>query len=449
MTLKGIRLATIGSRSHATSSAEFADKYPIASDPRFVEVVDRATKSGIELTWRTWVDESGEPWLVAHLQGDLELRIDLDSIDNILSVPFEQWRGIPGYRAVYDRGSTTIHAQVKLFSSGSRNVLQRVGFDRVGERDSENNLRIELDSPSDALAIRLESAALDDVLKNSLALKPSAYSDFSYQMYPIEPGDGPAARRVLEESARSLFFDVECRSGLSFSLARRSALNWRGRGRRVDALPMRYPGFSYDENGLSLFNYASDRDRSGLDRAPLVTYLSYYQVLEYFMPIHSKAAALNKLRQILKDPRFDPDDDRRVSRVLAVAVAGGREDSERGQLRSTIDACVDEVDLMEFLETEELFEALNDKKRVVDVRTINQKDRTLPLNHQIAERVYDIRCRIVHTKDSDSSDRGAPIFPTSEEAQNLEPDIALVRYLAKRAVSTSGKKVASWSGLGS
>lgn len=64
--------------------------------------------------------------------------------------------------------------------------------------------------------------------------------------------------------------------------------------------------------------------------------------------------------------------------------------------------------------------------------TIPLNDRKVDLIKSVASRVYDIRCRIVHTKDISGVTK--PLLPNSEGAENLNHDIALVEFLAKKVI---------------
>jgi hypothetical protein len=62
-------------------------------------------------------------------------------------------------------------------------------------------------------------------------------------------------------------------------------------------------------------------------------------------------------------------------------------------------------------------------------------DARLDIRRSAAERIYDIRCRIVHAKAE--FDNEGPILPTDPETQCLGPDIDLVRFLAGKALRKS------------
>jgi hypothetical protein len=83
-------------------------------------------------------------------------------------------------------------------------------------------------------------------------------------------------------------------------------------------------------------------------------------------------------------------------------------------------------------------------KEIKDVRQIIIRSGQPSVVEQVAERVYGIRCRIVHSKDGGGDRADAdPLLPFSREAKILNHDIDLVRHLAVRAIMAKGSS-AHW-----
>jgi hypothetical protein len=55
----------------------------------------------------------------------------------------------------------------------------------------------------------------------------------------------------------------------------------------------------------------------------------------------------------------------------------------------------------------------------------------------VADRVYEIRCKIVHTKTDARDATFELLLPFSAEAEQLSHDIELVQYLANRVLISS------------
>jgi len=64
------------------------------------------------------------------------------------------------------------------------------------------------------------------------------------------------------------------------------------------------------------------------------------------------------------------------------------------------------------------------------------------LVHQASQRVYEIRCKIVHTKGSESGSAAEVILPFSNEAKKLSHDIDLVKFLARKVLIATARPLA-------
>lgn len=174
---------------------------------------------------------------------------------------------------------------------------------------------------------------------------------------------------------------------------------------------------------------------------PLLQFLAYYQAIEFYFPVYSEHEARRRLRYVLKDPLFDPQSDVALGRLLAVVDArrSGGFGSERDQLRATIEECVTESDLESFLaEPEEralFFRTKHPRLTNVQIRV---GDGATGIRAATADRLYDLRCRIVHAKESESYPEA--ILPFSAEADLLaQHDIHLARFIARRVLVASSR----------
>lgn len=59
----------------------------------------------------------------------------------------------------------------------------------------------------------------------------------------------------------------------------------------------------------------------------------------------------------------------------------------------------------------------------------------------MANRIYDIRNRIVHAKQNFMDGTREPIFPFSEESKALQPDIEVMRYVAASVLIESATSI--------
>ncbi|MFF0062654.1 hypothetical protein ACFYRC_14035 [Streptomyces sp. NPDC005279] len=250
------------------------------------------------------------------------------------------------------------------------------------------------------------------------------------------------ALEILNRISGAVFFELDLQYGVAPRLApswtsERARMGSRLQQEKAQEAP-RNPQNQYPEKPLSLYWYG--RSSAGI---PLLEYLAYYQVLEYFFPSFSHRDTLEKLRNELLDPRFRPDEDRNLVRIINLASGRGKGfGSEREQLRSTIGGCVTEGHIRDFIESSDtLSEHFSGKQKIKDVAHLNIEDMKNDLLTSLANRVYDIRCRIVHAKEDGGKSAVDLLLPSSKEAEALGPDIELIKFLAQKVLIAGASRL--------
>jgi hypothetical protein len=99
-------------------------------------------------------------------------------------------------------------------------------------------------------------------------------------------------------------------------------------------------------------------------------------------------------------------------------------------LRATLAECVDADALRAFLES------VPDRKAFYQAKgqlyhKIPLSNPAADLRNDVADRIYDIRCKIVHSKNDSREGELELLLPFSKEAGQLGFDIELVQYLAR------------------
>lgn len=99
---------------------------------------------------------------------------------------------------------------------------------------------------------------------------------------------------------------------------------------------------------MSLYWYA----RLAEDGMPLLAFLAYYQILEFYFPQYSRRGALQTLRESLQGLSFDALRDADLAKVLDVVRIGrkGSFGNEIDQLKTTVKHCVEQDTLRSFFE---------------------------------------------------------------------------------------------------
>ena len=245
---------------------------------------------------------------------------------------------------------------------------------------------------------------------------------------------------LLERISDAVLFECDIKYGILTSIARSRQFTGPTRRRRrpITPAPPRIPRNQYQSKPLSLYRYG--RIAAGM---PLLQFLAFYQVLEYHFSSYSRRDALNRIRNEIRDPAFEPENDSHLSRILSLASLSGRGyGSERDQLKATIKACVTPEQLRDFFaDQEDRKQHFSDSKIIRSVPTVDLVNTRIDIVDQVSNRIYDLRCRIVHTKEDGADKLPDLLLPFSKEADALSPDIELVEFLAQKVLIASSSPI--------
>jgi len=238
------------------------------------------------------------------------------------------------------------------------------------------------------------------------------------------------------EIANSIFFHLDATSRVVLRIAPRrstprSAPSLRPKPARADVA---LKGL-VDADPTAFYMYGRSADE-----LPLVQYLALYQVMEYYFPMYAERLRCRRLSQILRNPRFDAFSDKDITRAVQSVIGSGaaRGPSERHQLQAVLQACINEEDLRAILAENEQIRIAVGKKDGLSRHRLNLKNEQTGILDQVAFRVYDIRCRIVHTKlPEEDADSLPPLMPYSKEANEMTGDLLLMRYLAQQTIAAN------------
>ncbi|MFF8275080.1 hypothetical protein ACF05T_03030 [Streptomyces lateritius] len=240
--------------------------------------------------------------------------------------------------------------------------------------------------------------------------------------------DREELERKSRELANSFLFELNARHRTVYSLRPRiEGFSQKRRGKTI-SYSVRFPRTPVPDNVAALFSIPSDFTMRGNFT---LFYLSYYQILEHYLPAVHRRDSVKKVRRILRSLDFDEEKDSSVLRVLN-SVERSHGASEADQLRNLIEECVPEGKLQEFFELDHGGH-FDRNGPISGVSAINPKSGE-PLASQVAKRIYRLRNRIVHAKDDVRYAESKVLLPLSHEAMKLYPDIELVRLLAIEAI---------------
>jgi hypothetical protein len=260
------------------------------------------------------------------------------------------------------------------------------------------------------------------------------------QITGTDATDHDSAVELLERIGNSLLFQIDLTYELGLVLERERPRDrtphWdspphRDRGRRESFNPLPPIKYQYDSEAMSLYWYA--KAAAGM---PLLRFLTYYQIIEFYFSNYSHSKALSSIRNIVKDPRFDPLRDTEVARVFeSIKVnSKGRFRPEVQQLEAAIEHCVQPEELREFLLGDSDRYGFYDSEQQEKVARERLPLRGPSFDHRkdVAKRMYEISCRIVHTKAG--YDEQEPLLPFDPEVRYLRFDIDLIEFLARKVL---------------
>jgi hypothetical protein len=238
--------------------------------------------------------------------------------------------------------------------------------------------------------------------------------------------------RKGEEIARSLIYELNVRNGVIVELDAPAAGPDLTAARLAPEVSdrIRYPRTKVQHEISSLFGFASQ----AADDPPMA-FLSYYQALEYFIPAAIRQSAIKDIRRELRDPSFDEANSDSLLRILRAA-EGSISVAEPNQLRILVNEYARASRLEEFF-SPGWGDYFTRKGPIKGVAPISLRDASQSLSNQVADRVYQIRNRIVHAKDDPRYGSARVLLPRSAESNVLTPDVLLVRLLATEAIAAS------------
>jgi hypothetical protein len=423
--------------------------------PALTEIADRAHVAGIKVWMVRYSDES--VCLQLDFPGERlrrEVRISESDAPWWASTDFGAWDFLDDYDAVFERSSGCLMAALEHRSEvfGLRKT-EIPGLTPIPADDPDlvelggNGPRSPLKDP---LRLRVDHPAVDGVsmiLQRpppvALRLVCQTYvNSWAFVVTGVAPDRRDDAVHLLLEASTALFVDLDTLYGMTFRLKRNFFLD-RDHDKhdaesRASTVPL-FPSRAYDEKAASLYLYATS-----LEQAPVLEYLAFYQVLEFFMPRYAWSRSVRKLSDMLADPCFNRDDEAALGRVAETLGRISRSvNKERAQLTATVETCVEPAVLKQYFDTHPLgAAALARADRIIDVRPLDTGGTAMPLVEQVADRIYSLRCRIVHGKDGGNG-QGEPLRPFGRESKLLGPDLALIRFVAQRTLITSSDP-ASW-----
>jgi hypothetical protein len=418
------------------SGADAVSPTPPNVEPRpaFVRLKEYCEARGLKSSIET--DPAFEVVTVEFRNGRLMRSVFIaleESAEELLRYPLDEIVFLADYSAVCSYNGGWIEACVRAHGAGPRGVIaKRKIFGVSATRDEPSEVQIANDS---GLALRLTE-------KRGILSALEYTSPIYLRVEGIGITEHDKAVQLLEDVSNSLFMQIDFRFDSALTLVKERPFSRRtatSKGQLDEDNQLVYPRFTYERTPSSLYWYA----RSAISM-PLLQFLAFYQCIEFFFPQYSRQEAIAKIKNVLKDPAFDGTKDSYVNLILNVLETrrGFSLLEERKQLIATLRHCVDATALGQFLnETDGRRRYYGSEYKKISDKRITLSDET-NLIEQTAERIYDLRCKVVHTKSLDEGQADEMILPFSKEADLLVADVELIRFLAQKVLIASSAPLA-------
>ncbi|WP_422949923.1 hypothetical protein [Undibacterium sp. TC4M20W] len=366
---------------------------------------------------------------------------NLDQFDEVPD--FFEYRLIKGYAGIWSEK----HKTVECIIDGNHGTLTMMFLKRkiseeCWDRTNQDNAFLNVPSPIQDSKITIgQPTSAFELIHNARNEYPShadyrnvlAYTTIRINNVAIK--SHAEAIKLVKSIFSTICFNVNVLTDIPIQLHPEQT----GTGRSIsfddEKVKLNAPRYQYHAEPLSMFWLADN-----LKGMPLQRYFSFYQAIEFYFTIYAEKEAQSKIRGLLKSPAFNVDDDKELSKVLNVikfSKSSNTFGNELSQLMSTLSNCVNEDELKKWLsqntERKEFFNSKEARKISTNTFTV---DKSSELTKTISERIYNIRCRIVHTKGTENN---VEVFHhLSNDAKYLKYDIELIEYICKEVIVFNG-----------
>ncbi len=359
---------------------------------------------------------------------------------------FYKYRFIKGYEAIWSPELDYLECEVFAPAMGMllRRLVRKFGEENA-TTDDEPVERVSIPSPIQGAEIELGDSSL--YFQNFSYLKEQfprvafrharVRNSVTLTIRNAGVKKHSDALNIIVKSFASICFQINVSANISVQLAPERFPRKRDFHRDEEKVTLSQPRYEYDIEPLSMYWHAEN-----MMGMPLQEYFSYYQAIEYYFTVYSFEEAQRKVRNLLKNPLFNIDNDKDLSKVLNIVKYSNSSNSfgnELSQLKATIKACVNLDELREWIvndfERTAYFESKKAKK--ISKTTIKASFLDDDFIDAIAKRIYEIRCRIVHTKGTD--DNVDILHPFSNEANEIKHDLELISILCTKVIISNGR----------
>lgn len=344
-------------------------------------------------------------------------------------INFLDYKFVPNYEAIWSDIHNYVECEITFRWSSRQMIRYLTGTpDGVWKLDYDR-YSIEIRRPSFEFALLRKSTSLFSVPSyiNSVR-RISGYKDTSISISvktdSIKTSD--EAVQIIQTIIESLCFDISCTLNTLFLpsvpiFKSKSNIN---KNFNPNLLKLNK---KLDSEALSYYWSAESSQTY-----PLISFLGYYQVVEYFYSYFAENDLRKNIGNIIKNPNFNVHDYKSLNKIITANKNFINSNKDQAKLSVTINSCVDKIEFKEWFES--------DSERVTYYSTTNcTKVSPIKINSKSAtdllrlalERFYDVRCRIVHTDTNNESERN---LSPRNHIEDFNYDIELAKYFAQKVL---------------
>ena len=168
---------------------------------------------------------------------------------------------------------------------------------------------------------------------------------------------------------------------------------------------------------------------------PILKFLTFYQVLEYFFIKVSDELLYQGISTKLNDPKFKTVNTSDLDRVIKIVEDHRRTNDETEMLKNVLKKFINESDLRNFIDSYETYidDNIYTKTRTLFGEELIPDERYVFGN--IARCIKTVRNALVHS--SDRYERHERHIPFSESTEIVKKEIPLVKFLAEKVIISS------------
>ncbi|QMW05667.1 hypothetical protein [Spirosoma foliorum] len=279
------------------------------------------------------------------------------SKEKILNSNIENYKFIKGYEAIWSSNKDTIECELNpvqrkaMIGIGFNFKLRRL-FNTIKpiEETGLINDRYYFPPSNDGIKISIGTSSVDFSILTSSRYKEHRIKDrLTIQIENVKINTHDEAKDYLEKIGNSFLFKLDFSINFGHYLAQDKEPKNRASRVKIDYdIDISFPMYEYDKEPISFFWYARS---SG--ELPLLQFLAFYQILEFYFPVFSENEAHYRIKNILKNPGFNANKDSDIAKVLStVKISKGQKGfgSELEQLKATVKSCINDKELKEFIE---------------------------------------------------------------------------------------------------